>query len=343
MILKAEICAAIVSRANRAPSVHNTQCARWAFDEGGVQIYADESRLLSVGDPTLQDAGVSCGAALEGTIMALADQNIGVTSVEDHWGLDQPTSYPGMKLAARLILKRGANADPLSAHIDNRFTWRGVFSPCGGEARNALLKWSEASNDMTLVTEPDAIAKLADVNDTASLKFFKNRPYREELHSYMRLSEKHPLWDVDGLNRKAMQLSKIEGFAAGLILRHPIFEGVNKLGLGKVIVTEAAKTKSATAIAFFTKPTALSPVQIGRDLYRRWLQLTRLGFAVWPMAVVADDPQSAAYCKTTFDIKADHKIINVLRIGKIPRDAIIPSARLSPADLILKTLVFERD
>jgi len=35
---------AIVARANRAPSVHNTQPARWAFDDGGVQIYADEGR-----------------------------------------------------------------------------------------------------------------------------------------------------------------------------------------------------------------------------------------------------------------------------------------------------------
>lgn len=337
-MLKADIRAAIVAKANRAPSVHNTQCARWAFDGDGVQIYADESRLLKIGDPSLQDAGVSCGAALEGTIMALAEESIGVASIEDHWVSDEPSAYPGMKRAAHLTLKLGARADALSAYVEDRFTWRGLFTPSSDEAKESLMTWSEGLSDLTLVTQPDAIAKLAEINDTASLKFFQNRPYREELLSYMRLSGKHPLWDVDGLNRESMQLSKFEGFAAGMILRFPIFEGVNKLGLGKAIVTEAAKTKSATAIALFTKPADMSPVQIGRDLYRRWLELTELGFSVWPMAVVADDPQSAAHCRSEFDIPSGDKIINVLRIGSVHSGTTVLAARLSPTDLILERL-----
>lgn len=335
MILNPNLRAAIVAKANRAPSVHNTQPARWAFDEDGVEIFADESRFLNIGDPTLQDAGVSCGAALEGTILALAEQDIGVASVEDFWASDKPSNYPGMKWAARLKLKAGANADPLRDYVDGRFTWRGVFTPCSDTVRKSLLEWSQTVSDIALVSAPDGIAKLADLNDAASLKFFKNRPYRQELLSYMRLSEKHPLWDVDGLNRESMQLSKLEGAAAGVILRHPIFEGFNALGLGKTIVTEAVKTKSSTAIGFYTKPAGTSPIQMGRDLYRRWLELTELGFSVWPMAVVADDPTSAEYCKLAFNLKADDKLINVLRIGTVAEGTSVPPARLPETALIL--------
>ena len=63
--------ARIVTTANLAPSVHNTQPARWhAAADGSILIMADLARQLSVSDPSHRDMGVSCGAAVEGTVMA---------------------------------------------------------------------------------------------------------------------------------------------------------------------------------------------------------------------------------------------------------------------------------
>jgi len=334
MILERAMRAAIVARANRAPSVHNTQPARWAFDDDGIRIYADKSRFLNIGDPTLQDAGLSCGAALEGTIMALADHGIKVAQIEDCWNVPVDSPYKGMKLAARLTLKKGAaTADPLSNYIDARFTWRGVFDKADGFS--ALLEWGEAQEDITLISGADPIADLALLNDVASLKFFKNRAYREELLSYMRLSKKHPLWNQDGLNRESMHLSSFEGHAANIILRHPVFEMATKAGLGKALVSEASKTKSASAIAFFTMPNTATPLELGRAFYRRWLEITRLGYAVWPMAVIADDKDINALCCETYGVDPARSLINVLRIGRVPEGAHVPPARLSDTVLIL--------
>jgi hypothetical protein len=47
--------------ANQAPSVHNTQPARWHFaDDGAIWILSDRSRHLEIGDPSQRDAGLSC-------------------------------------------------------------------------------------------------------------------------------------------------------------------------------------------------------------------------------------------------------------------------------------------
>jgi len=333
MNLTADIQASIVAKANRAPSVHNTQPSRWAFEDEGVQIYADKSRFLDIGDPTLQDAGLSCGAALEGTVMALADHDIHVSKVENFWDSKTPGHYADMRLAAKVTMGKGAKPDPLSDFVGKRFTWRGSFEKA--QDINPLLQWAKMQEDITLVSEPQSISQLATLNDLASLKFFKNKAYRQELVAYMRLSKKHPLWDQDGLNRESMHLSSFEGAAANILLRHPMFEIMNAVGLGKAIVSEASKTTSATAIVFFTVPKETSPLDMGRSFYRRWLEITALGYAVWPMAVIADDPDVNALCHKQYNIASHHKIINVFRIGRVPEGTTIQAARLKNAELIL--------
>ena len=55
----------MVAEANLAPSVHNTQPARWQFEGDVIRLYAHLESCLKVGDPEFRDAGLSCGAALE--------------------------------------------------------------------------------------------------------------------------------------------------------------------------------------------------------------------------------------------------------------------------------------
>lgn len=55
---------AIVERATRAPSVHNTQPWRWCVDGDRLSLFADSSRQLKYADPDGRDLILSCGAAL---------------------------------------------------------------------------------------------------------------------------------------------------------------------------------------------------------------------------------------------------------------------------------------
>ncbi len=54
----------LVSLACRAPSLHNTQPWNWRVDPGGISLYADASRQLSLADPDGRNLMISCGAAL---------------------------------------------------------------------------------------------------------------------------------------------------------------------------------------------------------------------------------------------------------------------------------------
>ena len=56
----------------RAPSVHNCQPWRWLVGPGTVHLYADGSRQVPATDPHGRDLLISCGAALNHLLVALA-------------------------------------------------------------------------------------------------------------------------------------------------------------------------------------------------------------------------------------------------------------------------------
>jgi hypothetical protein len=70
-----------VEHALRAPSVHNTQPWRWRIDnaDGVVELYADRGRHLSATDPEGRDLLISCGAALDHLVVALAHAGLQAT------------------------------------------------------------------------------------------------------------------------------------------------------------------------------------------------------------------------------------------------------------------------
>lgn len=61
-----------LSLANRAPSVHNSQPWRWRVGQGTMHLYADTALHLPHTDPDCRDLIVSCGAALNHCVIALA-------------------------------------------------------------------------------------------------------------------------------------------------------------------------------------------------------------------------------------------------------------------------------
>lgn len=329
----------IVSEANSAPSVHNTQPTRWLFKDSEIHLYIDEARILKVGDPSRQDAGISCGAALEGTLIALSKRRMIAEEVVNLWESNGAPKYQELTQVAKILYaqKEESVQDELSEYVPKRYTWRGMFESSPDHAISELANWGHTHANVTIVTAREEVKFLARLNDAMSLRFFKNKPYRDELLSYMRFKKSHPLWSQDGLNLDAMQLSDLEGMAASIALKDPFFKGLDILGIAGHLITERAKTESASGILFFTSPKGRSPLDTGRELYRKWLELTRLGFVAWPMAVLADAPDSAAQCAERFHLPKDHKLINVFRVGW-PMDGYAPI----PARLPLDTLILEK-
>lgn len=62
----------VLALAGRAPSICNSQPWRWRVDDGALQLFVDPSLQLPSADPDGRDLILSCGAALNHCVIALA-------------------------------------------------------------------------------------------------------------------------------------------------------------------------------------------------------------------------------------------------------------------------------
>ncbi|WEK06567.1 MAG: hypothetical protein P0Y65_10085 [Candidatus Devosia phytovorans] len=315
----------IATTANLAPSVHNTQPTRWSLGEdGALWLTADLARQLSVGDVAGRDLRVSLGAALEGTVLALGQQGLCARAVE----------LQGETPAARLEFGGGGVADPLCSQVNRRCTWRRGFVAARTDQTQALDSWSGQHSDITLVADRDEIEAISTLNERTSLAFYRNARYRHELLSWMRLGPSDPNYGVDGLSAPALGLSRIEAFGAGLVLSDPAFSILDTVGLVAPLISEASRTRSAAAVLLFHRPEDENPIDTGRALYRRLLELSALGFQAWPMSVLADDPQTAAELTGRYGLPEQDRLITAWRVGPLPSGAIAKRERL-PAGMLV--------
>jgi hypothetical protein len=324
MSLTPDIFAALVTEANQAPSVHNTQPTRWRLEtDGSVSVIEETDRRLAFGDPMGRDADVSHGAAIEGFSLAASAHG---------WTVKvEPLHLPaagGFRDVARLTLGSHGEADALHPYVAQRQSYRGAFA--AGEVSN--LAALEAAGDVRLATTAEEIGRLAALNDQASLGTFRNGAFRAELLSWMRLSRRDPRWSQDGLNADALAMSGLDAAGAGLVLKPGLFEALDRLGLAAALVAEAKVVRTARAIALFHRPEGESPLETGRRFYRVWLEFTRLGLSAAPMSVLADDPQIRAVVADEFGVASGRRLITAFRLGVGPLESPV-RARLPVSEL----------
>jgi len=313
----------VVERASLAPSTHNTQPARWALSGSDILIARDPAVALTVGDPTDRDAGLSCGAAVEATALALSALGIGA-DITDLWEDDGPQDR--LQPVARIALTEGVAPDGLGRRLEERFTWRGLFDAAPVD----LFGWSRS--DAILVTDRSGRDRIAEQNDWASHEIMQDRAFRRELVAWMRLPDRHPRREFDGLSRAAMRMSKGEAMAAPHALGW-LWPVLRAVGATEGLTAEAEATRSAPVIACFHRPAGESPVISGRAYLRMCLEAASLGFAGWPMAALSDHPETRAQICASYGIGPDRRLIQVIRFGK-PTGAPPPRARNPLSELI---------
>jgi hypothetical protein len=320
--------ARVVMRANLAPSVHNTQLTRWRLhDDGSVVVLEDATRRLPVADPAGRDAAVSHGCGIEGFALACADMGIAVDV-----GSPDAVDPSGLRPVARLTLRAGGQPDPLSAFVPVMRTYRGAFSKRpAAETLDSL----RASGDVTLVTSASGRARIAELNDLGSIRTYRDKPYRRELRSWLRLSRRDPRWALDGLNAEAMAMSPIAAAGAAVILAPGSFETLDRIGAARHLVAEAAVVSSAEAVVLFHRPLDEDPLQTGRRFHRLWLEFTALGRSAAPMSVLADDEEIRSTIAREFDVPVNRRLINGFRIGVPPPRTSGDKARLPRNVLIM--------
>lgn len=309
----------IAVSANLAPTVHNTQPVNWYADGDTLWLLADRQRFLTAADPEERDAGYSVGTALEGTVLALSSHNLAAVHVQELHGQAVESPVHGFVAMARITVKEdNSMADPLSRFVTQRHTCRMGFLPIDTSSSRQLMSLCTSRNDVAIINRLDERERLSRLNDNASVRFMRNRPYRTELLDWMRLSDNHPYLLVDGLSKKALAMSTLDALGARVLLGTRCFDMVDHLGLTQVLISEHKATMSASAIICLHRPREESSVSSGRALYRLWLSLTALGLSAWPMASVVDDSEAHTKLSNWQSLDSSRRWIAALRVGLSP-------------------------
>lgn len=301
----------IFSEVQLAPSAHNTQPAMWRKDGDGFILTMDSSRRLPVADHGDYDLLLSLGAQIEGLDLSLRERGHRVGRVQEidrqHW---------------RVEIEAASDKDPLFASIGQRKTYRGVFQPLGEEmlreARTAFM-----DRDCYLLVEQDLDKeKLSAWYDEASLQFFSDSNYVGELYSWLRFDKNAPAWRQDGLNGDAMALSPIENAFARYLLRPKVFRFLRRAGLGKPLISEAAKNRAAGFfLLLIAKEMDLSdPMTMGRRFYRDWLRAAQIGVSLCPVSNLVDNPTTRRRIETEFGIAKGKRLFKIFRAGRAPEN-----------------------
>ena len=315
----------LVREAALSPNVHNIQPTKWRLiDDTTIALYQASGRTLPIGDPHGRDVAASHGAAAEGMIIAASSRGIGLA-----------LTPPAIGEVARLTVSTNISPDPLAPYLTQRRTYRGAFNKAQTQqARTAISALSR--HDARVISDDASIRQIARLTDQASMRIFRHRPYREELTSWMRLTKRHPDWKRDGLNAQAMAMAGPVSVAAGIVMKWPVFEALDRLKLAGPLTGEAAVTNSAAALVAFVQDRNTAPFQTGRDWHRLWLELTAMGLSCGVLTILGDDDIAAAEMARRLNLPSHQRVVTVLRVGMVDESALPAPTRLPLDELIIR-------
>jgi len=315
----------IVQDANLAPSIHNAQPTRWRLRKDTIEVAADLQVSLPHADPDQWSIGLSCGAAVEATVLACRARGL-VAHVIDRWDEDNRHTWRGHRMAAQIYLSEQGTPDALFDQLSCRFTWRNGFQV----ETPRLYGWTR--QDTQLIMDTQTREWIARANDAASFLILNNKGFRQELLHWMRLHPNHPRWAFDGLSRDALLMPPDVARRVRLGFG-PLWSLLRLTGQTRAMTAEFAKTMTAPVIAAFHVRADASATLAGHAYLRMWLEATKLGFAGWPMAALTDHAATRAAICERLNIGPDRRLVQVMRLGK-PTGDLPFRARRSREELI---------
>jgi nitroreductase len=304
----------MVALANTAPSVHNTQPARWALQEDGtLWLGADLSRHLPGSDPTGHDMGLSCGTALAATLLALDRVGYHGAQVATLWNQDDRTQWPGHRMAATLRVRPGPpeHPSPQAGLLELRQTWRGGFAPLGETEQRTVDRWAKGLKGTVWVTGKDA-QTLVGMGDAAAVELLRTPTVRQELVEWMRPNAR----SGDGLTRQALGMGRLVFQLANLVLGGALFERLDAKGLVARVASEQAASRDLAGFLLVHVPRVACPVQAGMHVAHVWMEATAQGLSAWPMAALVDQLEAREAIAKRWRIGPERRLVMALRLGK---------------------------
>ncbi len=337
-VIERPLALSLAAAANRAPSAHNTQPARWRFTPGGeVLLFEDTSRRLAVGDPTGRDHGIGLGAAVEGLRLALSGLGLALGDPDPARAGDEATvrGRPELRLVARARLSPGARPDPLASWVAHRRTYRGRFAARHAAGLITLQDALSRSSDVHAIFDAKRIATLAVEADRATARLSERPGAEAELYHWLRFSPRDRAWRRDGLTAACLGLSAPERLAGRWLLEPRLFALLARAGVHRALLAEAPRTRTAWALVLLLRPRGEDPLETGRRFYRSWLRLTAAGFSARPISALIDDPAAEACLRANGGVPADSGPAAVFAVGRGRPSRRAQSPRLPPDELLV--------
>lgn len=182
----------LVRYATLAPSSHNTQCWKFAFEERAITILPDFTRRCPAVDPDDHHLFVSLGCAAENLVQAALAH-----------GLKAEPTFNPTRSAVRITLEpTSASATPLFKAIAQRQCTRGDYDgkPLASDEL-ALLERAAASDSVRvlLITDKPALEQLLEFVVQGNSAQMKDKAFVDELQAWIRFNGADAVRHGDGL------------------------------------------------------------------------------------------------------------------------------------------------
>lgn len=327
----------LIAEANLAPSLYNTQPARWHFAaDGTVQVYEDLSRRLQVADPTGRLARMAVGAAFEGLNIALSKAGLSLSILR----LVPPGKEPdegsaSLRTVASALITQGAARDALAAYVYERHTFRGEFETVNPEARDALAGLMRHLGDVVAIVDGAEIHDIAQHYRQCREELKQRIGYQAEFHRWMSWTQREARRRHDGLNIRDMAPPRLPRFIMPQLLRTLARLTLESFGMVPQMYNEVRSIASASAIGVLTGPRDEDAFLSGQRFYRVWLEMCRAGYALCPMVAATDTAGGLLAMRNRFNIPDDRQITSMFRVGKVAAGTSYLRQRLPPRELLV--------
>lgn len=287
-------------RAQRAPSILNTQPWRWRLGDGVLQLFADRSRQLRVIDADGRLLTLSCGAALHHarTAVAATGNNLSVDRFPDGVDADLLATLrlQGRRASQRVDVR-------LLETIRSRHTDRRRFAATGPVPEQAIssMKRVVEQEDCSLRQIPSAkVALLAEASEMASTAQSQMAGFQAELDRWTR----RPWSAGDGV--------RVETLSAPV--RRPVRVRNFTSGTETLLDPGSGDDRFAEFLVVATaRDTRLEWLRAGEATSAAWLAATAAGLAVSVMSDVIEIPDARALVRRLLH-PSDHPQL-VFRVG----------------------------
>lgn len=305
-----------IALATRAPSVHNTQPWRWRLADDRIDLFADDSLMLSAADSEGRELLLSCGAALHHLRTACAAAGW-ATEVERMPRLFHPTHLATIRLA-----EHAPTTDELALveAIEQRHTDRRPYDahPVPPDYLQAVVAAAADANASAREMSPIEGIYISAAQRAAARRHAGDADYRLEL----------VMWTGQHCTSDGIPASNCVAPQENAPLPARVF-------VQGAVADESAPMDYATLIVIATETDdPAARLRAGEATSAAMLEATRLGLATCPVTEPLECPDIRADIRRELlDDKGFPQMI--LRVGYAPEGEVAPTPRRAVTDVFV--------